>query len=91
VRVRDDFVCALCEEKIVPRSSAQAHHILEKSLYPELALKLDNGLTLHAHHHQPMVHTTVDSWKKFVQMFRKLNKDASKLKFAQEHEQKIQK
>jgi len=47
VRERDQNKCCICGRK----EHLNAHHILEKKLFPEYALCLENGITLCAKHH----------------------------------------
>lgn len=47
VKDRDDHKCVICGSD----DHLQSHHILEKKLYPEHKLNLDNGITLCAKHH----------------------------------------
>ena len=42
VRDRDNYTCQACEST----EDVHAHHIQPKSMFPELALDLDNGMTL---------------------------------------------
>src|SRR5947209_17395358 len=44
VKERDGFRCAV--HKCQSTDDLHAHHILKKSVCPELALRLDNGITL---------------------------------------------
>lgn len=69
IRLRDGYRCALCGGAIKPWHKAQAHHIYPKILYPELAYTLMNGVTLHAHHHQSIIHKSRTQWQQFVPMF----------------------
>ena len=43
VKKRDKHICAYCEATNVP---VEAHHILSHAKHPELALLLNNGITL---------------------------------------------
>ena len=47
VRRRDGDACRVCGETI----NLHAHHIRPRSIYPDLALVLDNGITLCGNHH----------------------------------------
>ena len=50
-------VCALCGPDVYFRTwQVQAHHIYPKSLHPEKALMLKNGVMVCAAHHQGIVH-----------------------------------
>jgi 5-methylcytosine-specific restriction endonuclease McrA len=50
-------VCAICGDGVHHRlAHLQAHHIRPMALYPELALRLDNGVMICAGHHQGVVH-----------------------------------
>ena len=64
VRDRDSHRCFMCgsSEKV------EAHHIMIKSLYPETAYSLWNGITICDKCHL-IIHTTEDNWRRFVPMF----------------------
>lgn len=47
VKERDRFKCAICGGT----EELQAHHILEKKMFPKYMLDLDNGITLCSRHH----------------------------------------
>lgn len=47
VKTRDKFECAICGSA----EDLQAHHILEKKMFPKHMLNLDNGITLCSRHH----------------------------------------
>jgi 5-methylcytosine-specific restriction endonuclease McrA len=50
-------ICVLCGAEVFYRTyQLQAHHIRPKSLFPGIALRLDNGVMLCAGHHQGLVH-----------------------------------
>lgn len=50
-------ICVLCGGEVFYRATQlQAHHIRPKSIFPELALHLDNGVMLCTGHHQGIVH-----------------------------------
>lgn len=50
-------ICVLCGVNVFHRTSnLQAHHIHPKSLFPEMALTLSNGVMVCAGHHQGIVH-----------------------------------
>ena len=78
-------VCALCGDDVFYRlAQLQAHHIRPKSLYPALALRLDNGVMLCAGHHQGIVHNhnadldvTVNNyhagWRSYLAHFHRWN------------------
>lgn len=78
-------VCALCGDDVFYRLvQLQAHHIRPKSLYPALALRLDNGVMLCAGHHQGIVHNhnadldvTINSfhagWRSYLAHFHRWN------------------
>jgi len=89
VRVRDEFVCYICSEKIVPRCKSQAHHIYPKSLYPEKAYNLDNGVCVCAECHMPRVHSTRKSWRKFTCFFKRYLKRKKNRIFQSDHQHKI--
>lgn len=89
VRVRDNFTCCVCLEKIVPRYKSQAHHIFPQREYPEEACSLYNGVTVCAKHHQRVIHTTRTSWGRWVQFCRKWLWTWAKLQFNLENQHKI--
>lgn len=80
---RDEATCQMCAALF--RSDfarLQVHHIRPKSLYPHLALRIDNGITLCTGCHIAVVHAgntfadiaSVGNWASFVPMFdRKVN------------------
>ena len=73
VRIRDEFICYVCSEKIERRYS-QAHHIYPKYLYPEKAYDLSNGVCVCGDCHMPIVHSTNRSWRKFTCFFKRCTK-----------------
>jgi len=91
VRVRDNYICYVCSEKISPRSESEAHHIYPKSEYPEKAYDLDNGVCVCSRCHHPIVHSTNKSWRKFTCFFKRhVDRKANKA-FELEHEHKVKK
>lgn len=76
--LRDKDFCVMCHRQ-TKIWQLQAHHVLPKSLYPDLALDLDNGVMLCVGCHMGVVHagnSTVDiadlsHWKFFVPSFQK--------------------
>ena len=48
VRERDGNKCSICGKK----EHLNAHHILEKKLFPEYSLSIENGVCLCARHHR---------------------------------------
>lgn len=89
VRIRDGYTCAICNKPITPRHKAQAHHIMPKILYPERAFDLSNGITIHAHHHQPVVHTSHTWWQGYAVYFAKLGRQGWRRLFNREHQEKV--
>jgi len=89
VRVRDEFVCYVCSEKIKVRAKAQAHHVYPKSIYPEKAYDLDNGVCVCGRCHQPLIHSTNSSWKKFTGFFKRHLRRVKNARFNSEHQGKI--
>lgn len=75
--LRDKDFCVMCHRQ-TKVWQLQAHHVYPKSLYPELALNLDNGVMLCVGCHMGVVHagnSTVDiaslnHWKFFVPSFK---------------------
>jgi hypothetical protein len=51
VKVRDNHVCQVCGRKSTKRNYLNIHHILPVSLFSELTLEVNNGITLCAFHH----------------------------------------
>ena len=87
VRLRDDYTCAVCGERFKHgRNAVQAHHVKAKSVHPDMAYDLDNGISVCAVDHQPLVHTTRTSWKNWVPMFRRFNR----LKYRREWNERMQ-
>jgi hypothetical protein len=88
VRLRDNFTCYVCGKKC--RKTAQAHHIYPKAIYPEKVFYLDNGITVCAKHHQPVVHAQWKSWRKWTDFFKRpLRKKANK-EFNQANQHKVE-
>lgn len=77
VRIRDGHKCFLCEETADKKSSTvedrkmHSHHIDLKSLFPEKAYNLDNGICLCNRCHYEIVHTTEKSHKKLRVVFKR--------------------
>jgi hypothetical protein len=71
IRHRDQRTCRMCGRVGGP---IEAHHIYPKSLYPDKALHLSNGVSLCFCCHRGVVHggDTFDlsNWRVFVPMFR---------------------
>jgi hypothetical protein len=89
VRLRDDHVCFMCEER--DKHNCDAHHIYPKADYPEKAYDLDNGVAICKDCHYPIVHTSDKSWRKWTCAFKRwVNRKAHKA-FQRNHEHKIQK
>lgn len=98
VRLRDGFMCFMCERKCRRVSSksdplswtevAEAHHIMPKAKHPETAYDLDNGITLCWRCHRRIVHTSWWSWKKWVFAFKMYQRRKINKAFNQEHNHK---
>ena len=56
VRTRDNFTCMMCKCYLPKGGRIQAHHIMPKSKYPELACRLENGISLCTGCHLGIVH-----------------------------------
>ena len=79
-------ICAICGANVFYRTwQLQAHHINPKSLFPQLALQLSNGVMLCSAHHQGIVHNFNPSrdivneqfdsgWKHYYSFFVRWNK-----------------
>lgn len=90
VRLRDDYTCAVCGERFKHGPNAvQAHHIKAKYHHPTQAYDLDNGISVCAKHHQPLVHTTMESWENWVPMFRRFNRLAYRRRWNAANNHKI--
>lgn len=89
VRARDGRRCQLCLEPGTLEDRLEAHHIEPKFHCPEKVLELDNGITLHASHHQPMVHTTDDHYIQFRHMFKRYNKRKAVREFNAKYQYKL--
>ena len=51
------WTCPICGPEVFYRSTAlQAHHVFPKSRYPDIALRLENGILVCTRHHQGEVH-----------------------------------
>jgi len=88
VRIRAMFKCFVCSE-IIPWRQTQAHHIYVKAIYPEKAYDLDNGICVCGPCHQPRIHSTVDSWRKFIPMFKAWLRRASVQAFNHKNQDRI--
>jgi len=90
--------CVLCGPDTFHRpASMQAHHIKPKSLFPELALDLDNGVMLCTAHHLGIVHNNNSfqdimsndiyaGWTNFVSMFKRWNDLSINKKFNEKNQ-----
>ena len=65
VRARDGYICYMCQDEASPGHS---HHITPKSVRPEMAYLMVNGITLCSPCHR-VVHDTDDNWKRYAGMF----------------------
>jgi hypothetical protein len=78
IRGRDKFECYVCSNKF-SLSETEAHHVYPKHLYPRKAYSLSNGVCVCKSCHQPLIHSTKKSWRKFTCFFKRhLNKKAIK-------------
>ena len=84
VRLRDGYICYVCSNECKGRD--QAHHVYAKSLHPKRAYDLDNGVCVCAGCHQPIVHSTWTSWKKFTNFFRRYLRYIRNRKFNEKHQ-----
>lgn len=94
-------ICAICGDNVFYRLfQLQAHHIRPKSLYPFLALRLDNGVMLCAGHHQGVVHNhnadldvTLNDfhsgWRNFLPHFRRWNELSLNRDFNEANQDKL--
>lgn len=82
IRIRDKFLCYMCVEPNIPRRLLQAHHIDKKHDFPDLAIDLDNGITLCQKCHLAIVHSTETNHHKYRVMFKRwvCRKDNKKFK-----------
>jgi len=55
--------------------------VYPKAVYPENAYCLDNGVCVCADCHQPIVHSTRESWRKFTGFFKRYARYARNRKF----------
>lgn len=80
IRIRDDYTCVACNTK-EESWQLQVHHIFPKSIYPEFALILSNGVTLCTGCHLEVVHggnsirdiENIHQWAMHVPSFRRYN------------------
>lgn len=63
---RDGYICKISNDSC--KGKIEAHHILRKSLYPELMFNLNNGITLCQFHHP----RKIKEEKKFIPVFKNL-------------------
>jgi len=94
-------ICVLCGPDVFYRSyQLQAHHIRPKSIFPDLALRLSNGVMLCAGHHQGIVHNNnagVDvgnrdfdsGWSTHVVHFKRWNDLAEHNRFNVENQPRL--
>ena len=84
---------------LLPSWAVQAHHCKPKSLRPDLAYRLDNGAIVSTAGHQGPIHNFNASrdvrqergwWLEFVPMFYRQNRLASRRKFNQAAQARIQ-
>jgi hypothetical protein len=68
-KLRDKNTCHMCT-----RVGTEVHHIYPKSMFPELAYNLNNGISLCKMCHIISVHASntwdLKNWQKFLPMFR---------------------
>lgn len=89
-------VCVMCRRPHYV-SALQAHHIYPKSLYPDIALQLQNGVMLCLGCHQAVVHAsdsfrdieTIHNWKRFVPMFNRWTGLAVNKRFETENQGRL--
>jgi ssDNA-binding Zn-finger/Zn-ribbon topoisomerase 1 len=89
IRARDGFKCYICGKRPKLRSEADAHHIYTKSNYPNRAYDLDNGITVCEDHHQPLVHISENSYKRWIPMFRRYINLVAAKRFNKKYQKKI--
>jgi len=87
VRLRDDFTCYVCGEK--NKRGVHAHHIYPKAIYPERAYNLENGITVCAKHHKPVVHSQWTSWKKWTDFFKRPLRRKKNRVFNEDNQHKV--
>lgn len=97
--------CPICGPSVYYRAEAlQAHHIHPKSLYPEMALRLDNGILACTACHQGAVHDFNASadvrlrsrnfgnrigWERWVRFFSDIVNRPSPAKYNRENQSKL--
>lgn len=93
--------CALCGDSVFYRlSRLQAHHIRPKSIFPDLALSLDNGVMVCAGHHQGIVHShnadldvtenaAGGGWRVYVPLFDRHVSLARQRRFNEENQPRL--
>ena len=88
--------CVMCRIDM-PAYRLQAHHVRPKSLYPDLAYDLDNGVMLCVGCHMGIVHagnsfedmSGIHHWKFFVPAFDRWNKLAAQRLFISNNQKKV--
>lgn len=89
VRVRDKNTCQMCGRV----GTIEAHHIYPKSLYPDKAYNLDNGVSLCRCCHIISVHASntfdLSNWKRFVPMFRHMMRLVKFKRFNNKYQERI--
>lgn len=68
VRARDNYICFMCGKEFLGSGEIESHHIMPKSLYPEIAYCMWNGITLCDACHL-IVHKSKINHKKYAPMF----------------------
>jgi hypothetical protein len=58
------------EAKMIDGLLGEAHHVYAKFHYPERAYDLDNGITLCWRCHRQVVHSTYETFRLYLHMFK---------------------
>jgi 5-methylcytosine-specific restriction endonuclease McrA len=90
VRLRDNHKCYMCEK--LDKHDMHAHHIYPKSVYPEKAYELTNGVCLCGDCHLRIVHTSWGknpSWLKWTGFFKRWVRRVANKRFNEEYQNKI--
>ena len=89
-------ICVMCRNQM-PTWRLQAHHIRPKSLYPELAYNLDNGVMIDVGCHFGCVHSGnsfedlkgIHNWRFYAPSFDRYVNLATQRKFNEANQQRI--
>jgi hypothetical protein len=91
IKIRDNFICQMCEEKGDSRRLLHSHHIERQADKPELAVDLDNGVCLCEKCHLAIVHSTHKNHKKFRVIFKRWVRRKANMEFQEKYQNRLHK